>query len=115
MNQHLAKAIEIYEKHDLNIKEHIAWHMQNGVVLCDDHCFGLYYFSHSDDIECYCFPEDADTLFVTFYTGDIAKALERFVDDFKYVAFSRDFQNSPRNRKYLISEFHQKITRQHHG
>lgn len=85
--------------------------MQHGVVLCNDDCFGLYYFSNSDNIECYCAPEDADTLFVTFYTGDISKALERFVDDFKYVSFSRDFQNSPRNRKYLISEFNQKITR----
>ena len=111
MNKHLAKAIEIYEKHDLNIKEHIAWHMQNGVVLCDDHCFGLYYFSHSDDIECYCFPEDADTLFVTFYTGDLKKGLEIFVNDFKYVSFSRDFQNSPRKRIYLISEFNKKITK----
>jgi len=111
MNQHLAKAIEIYEKHELNIQEHILWHMQHGVVLCDDNCFGLYYFSHSDDIESFCSPKDADTLFVTFYTGDMSKALERFVDDFKYVSFSRDFQDSPRNRKYLISKFNQKITR----
>lgn len=111
MNQHLAKAIEIYEKNKLNIKKHILWHMQNGVVLCDNDRFGLYYFTKSNHLDCYCRPEEADTLFVTFYTGDIKKGLQMFIDDFKHVAFSRDFQNSPRKRIYLISDFNKNITK----
>lgn len=111
MNQYLAKAIEIYDANGINFQEHLAWHLSNGAVVSDYDCFGFYYFSHSSCIESSKTIQNSDTLFVTFYTGNIKKALSRFVNDFKFVAFSRDFQNSPKNRLHLISEFNKRITR----
>ena len=111
MNPHLETAVKTYEEHGIDFQQHLAWHMSNGAVVCDPDRFGLYYFTHSQDLGTYTIIEDADTLFVTFYTGNITKALAQFIDDFKYVSFSRDFQNSPRDRVYPIKEFNRRITK----
>jgi hypothetical protein len=42
-------------------------------------------------------------------SGDMQKALEKFTNDFEYIAFQRDFKGSPRVRVYNIQQFKSKL------
>jgi hypothetical protein len=37
------------------------------------------------------------------------KALGKFLDDFQYISFRREFKNSPRIRSYDIQQFYSKL------
>jgi len=37
--------------------------------------------------------------------GDMRKALQPFANDFEYIAFQREFKNSPRVRVYPMDKF----------
>jgi hypothetical protein len=67
------------------------------------------FFSRSEDPEKACEIHHSDTLFVTMHSGDMQKALEKFTNDFEYIAFQRDFKGSPRVRVYNIQQFKSKL------
>jgi hypothetical protein len=109
MNQHLAKAIALYEENDIDFQQLLTWHLCHGIVVCDHDSFSMCYFSDSESPETPCLFEHSDTLFVTICTGNMGKALRKFVDDFQYISFQRDFKNSHRLRCYDMHEFYNKL------
>jgi hypothetical protein len=42
MNQHLAKAIAIYEQEGIDFQQLLTWHLCHGVVICDMDCFAMH-------------------------------------------------------------------------
>lgn len=107
MNQHLAKAIEIYGD---NLQQLLAWHLCHGVVYSDFNGFSMYFFcDHKSPMEA-CQFENSNTLFVTIHCGMMTKnSLTTIKDKFKYIAFQRDTKNSPRIRIYNMSKFYSKL------
>jgi hypothetical protein len=109
MNQHLAIAIAIYEEAGTKFTDIFNWHLCYGVVVS---CF---------DYFCMCYPAQsnfplraverhhANTLFVTFATGDMRRGLEQFCELFDYIAFQRSFKNSDKIRIYDMQLFYSKL------
>ena len=79
MNKHLAKAIALYEENDIDFQQLLTWHLCHGIVVCDHDSFSMCYFSDSESPETPCLFEHSDTLFVTICTGNMEKALRKFV------------------------------------
>jgi len=115
MNKHLAGTIELYERNKLDLQELITWHLCHGVVICDKHSFALCYYSDSNNPEEAREHHDSNTLFVTICTGNMRNALAKFVPDFDYISFQRDFKQSPRVRVYDILKFYKKLKQDDHG
>lgn len=109
MNEHLARAIAKYEANQINFTELFNWHLRYGVVVS---CF---------DYFCMCYPAQSDsplhaverhhanTLFVTFATGDMRRGLEQFCELFDYIAFQRSFKNSDKVKIYDMQSFYLKL------
>lgn len=111
MNPHFAKAIETYETQGLDFQEMLGWHLQHGIVICDAGAFILAYHSNSRDPQAAVLREHADTVFVTFYTGDLRRGLVPYADEYEFLSFSRDFQNSHRCRLLRMDKFRTKPKR----
>lgn len=109
MNQPLKDVIEIYERNGINFNQLLYWHLCFGVVISDYDSFAMCFFSQSENPEKACEIHHSDTLFVTIHSGDMQKALERFKNNFEYIAFQRDFKGSPRVRVYNIQRFKSKL------
>ena len=106
MNQNLAKAIEIYDE---DFQQLLAWHMCYGIVVSSDEYLAFGFYSDIVQPQQAVEPHHADTLFVTFSTGSLQKALEPFVDKFNYIAFQRSFKGDDRINAYNIQQFYSKL------
>ena len=106
MNQHLAKAIEIYGD---DFQQLLAWHMCYGIVVSSDEYLAFGFYSDIEQPQQAVEPHHADTLFVTFSTGDMQKALESFVGKFDYIAFQRSFKGNDRISAYDMQQFYSKL------
>ena len=115
MNKHLASTIELYERNKLDLQGLITWHLCHGVVVCDNDSFALCYYSDSSNPEEAVLYQDSNTLFVTICTGNMRKALTKFLHDFDYISFQRDFKQSPNVRVYDILKFYKKLKQDDHG
>ena len=106
MNKHLGEAIKIYgeEFHKL-----LYWHLCFGVVISDSECFSMCFYSQEESPEQACEIHHSNTLFVTMCVGDMRKSLGKFCDDFEYIAFQREFKNSPRVRIHDMQQFYSKL------
>ena len=106
MNQHLAKAIEIYGE---DLQQLLAWHLCHGIVVCDLDCFAIGFESeHSkptEAVELGC----GDTLFVTFCTGDMRSGLSKYIQDYEFIAFNRDFKKEGDLKMYDMYKFYSKL------
>jgi hypothetical protein len=106
MNQHLAKAIEIYEE---NLQQLLAWHLCHGIVVCDSDCFAIGFESQ------YSEPTDAvglgcgNTLFVTFCAGDMRSGLSKYIQNYEFIAFNRDFKKEGDLKMYDMYKFYSKL------
>jgi hypothetical protein len=109
MNPHFEEIIDLYDKHQIDVQKMLYWHLSFGLVVSDPDCFALCFFCRSSDPTSACQIHESDTLFVTVFTGDMGKALERYKDRFGFVAFQREFNNSPRVRVYDMQKFHSKL------
>jgi hypothetical protein len=106
MNQYLAKAIEIYGE---DFHKLLYWHLCFGVVVSDAESFCFGFYSREESSEQACEIHHSNTLFVTMCVGDMRKALRKFRDDFEYIAFRREFKNSPRVRVHNMQQFYSKL------
>ena len=106
MNQHLEKAAQIYGN---DFQKLLSWHLCFGVVVSDYDSFCLGFFSQKDFPEKACEFYHSNTLSVTMCAGDMRKALRKFINDFQYIAFRREFNNSPRVRLYDMQQFYSKL------
>lgn len=109
MNKHLVKAISHYEESGINFGELLNWHLCFGIVHSDANCLCLCLpscYSKAGEVE---LSTSGDTLFVTYYTGEMRGFLQPYLDKFKYIAFRREFKGSPRLRIYDIKKFNSKI------
>jgi len=106
MNLHLAKATEIYGE---DFHKLLYWHLCFGVVVSDADSFAMCFYSQEESPEQACEIHHSNTLFVTICAGDMRKALRKFRDDFEYLAFRREFKNSPRVRIYDMQQFYSKL------
>jgi len=106
MNKSLKQATEIYGE---DFHKLLYWHLCFGVVVsdADSFCFGFY--SQEESPEQACEIHHSNTLFVTMCVGDMRKALRKFCDDFEYIAFKREFKNSPRVRIHDMQQFYSKL------
>lgn len=110
MNKHLTQAIAKYEANQVNFQNIFHWHLCYGIVLCDDDCFAMGFYSDSEEPDQAVEKHHSDTLFCTYCAGDMRKALRAFIDDsLQYLAFQRSFQNSDRIRLFDISSFYSKL------
>ena len=109
MNQHLAKAIAIYEENDIDFQQLLTWHLCHGIVVCDHDSFSMGYFSDSGAPETPCLFEHSDTLFVTFSTGDMCGALSKYIQNYDFIAFQRSFKGSDRVRVHDMYKFYSKL------
>jgi hypothetical protein len=106
MNPHLEKASQIYGN---DFQKLLSWHLCFGVVVSDNDSFAMSFFSQEDSPEKACEFHHSNTLFVTMCAGDMRKALRKFINDFQYIAFRREFNNSPRVRLYDMQQFYSKL------
>lgn len=109
MNKFVENVLETYKHNEINFDKLLYWHIAFGVVVSDADSFALCYYSDSESPEQACERHHADTLFVTIHSGDMRKALRKFRDDFEFIAFQRDFKNSPRIRVYNMNQFYSKL------
>ena len=106
MNQHLAKAIKIYRD---DLQQLLAWHLCYGIVVSSDEFFAFGFYCDAEQPEQAVEPHHSNTLFVTFSTGNMRKALWQFIDKFDYIAFQRSFKNDNRINIYNIHKFYSKL------
>jgi len=109
MSLHLATAIELYESNDINIQSLIGWHLCHGIVVSTPKIFALCFHSNSNDPEKAVSFEEADTLYVTMFCGDMASGLGILRNDYDYISFRRDFKGSIRNRLLNMKKFYSKL------
>jgi hypothetical protein len=109
MNQHLAKAIATYAQEKIDIQPLITWHLCYGIVVCDMDCFALGFSCFKEDPSQAVEVQQGDTLFVTFSTGDMCRALEKYTQDYEFIAFQRSFKGSDRVRVHDMYKFHSKL------
>jgi len=110
MNPHFQKALGIYGKHGINFEKLIGWHLCHGIVVCNPDVFAMAYHTDSRDLPAAVQFHHSDTLFVTFFTGNMRHGLRPYLDCYEFIAFQRDFKNSPRVRLIEMREFYSKIT-----
>jgi hypothetical protein len=109
VNRHLAKAISTYEQANINIQPLITWHLCYGIVVCDMDCFALgFSCSKENPLEAIDVSK-ADTLFITFSTGDMRSAWEKYLQDYEFIAFQRSFKGSDRVRIHNMYQFYSKL------
>jgi hypothetical protein len=109
MNQHLAKAIAIYEQEGIDFQQLLTWHLCHGVVICDMDCFAMGFSVFRQSPTQAVHVDDGDTLFVTFTTGDVRGALRKYIQHHDFIAFQRSFKGSDRIRIYDMYEFYSKL------
>lgn len=109
MNPHLSTALKLYESKDIDLQSLIGWHLCHGVIIVTSEVFALGFHSRSDDLERAVAFKDSDTLYVTMCCGSMSKGLDQFKNDYKYIAFRRDFKGSSRNRLLNMKKFHSKL------
>lgn len=106
MNKHLAKAIEIYGE---DLQQLLAWHLCYGIVVCDSDCFAIGFESKRSK------PTEAiqlgsgDTLFVTFCTGYMQSGLQKYTQNYEFIAFNRDFKKENDLKLYDMYKFYSKL------
>ena len=109
MNQHLAKAIAIYEQEGIDFQQLLTWHLCHGIVVCDMDCFAFGFSSFSENPTQAVHVDDGDTLFVTFTTGAMRGALRKYIQNYDFIAFQRSFKGSDRVRVNDIYKFYSKL------
>jgi len=109
MNPHLATAIGIYEKQGADFQKLLTWHLCHGVVICNPLVFALCHHADSKDLSGAVEFHHGDTLFVTFCAGDMRSGLAPFVPHYRFIAFQRQFKNSPRIRLLEMGDFFSKL------
>jgi hypothetical protein len=110
MNPHLQLSADIYEKQGTDLQKLIGWHLCHGVVICNPFVFALCHHADSRDLPGAVEFHHSDTLFVTFCAGSMRFGLAPFVDRYRFIAFQRQFKNSPRIRLLDMGEFYKKLT-----
>lgn len=109
MNKFLEQAIDKYQENGVDFHQLLSWHLCHGVVLSDNEAFLLCYGSKHDNPEDAVPMDQADTFFCTFCAGNMRHAFELFYRRFKYVAFQREFDDSPRIRLFDSQKFMSKL------
>lgn len=109
MNSHLQTALNLYEPSNINMQSVIGWHLSHGIVISTPDVFALGFHSRSSDVENATLFEESDTLYVTICCGDMASGLQALKDNYKYIAFRRDFKGSSRNRLLNMKTFYSKL------
>jgi hypothetical protein len=109
MNLHFATALNLYESNNIDLRNLVGWHLCYGIVVSNPDAFALGFHSKSEDVDQAVAFEDSDTLYVTMCCGDMAAALKPFKNNYKYIAFRRDFKGSSRNRLLSINKFYSKL------
>jgi hypothetical protein len=109
MNQHLAKAIALYEQEGIDFQQLLTWHLCHGIVACDMDCFAMGFSVFRANPAQAVHVDDGDTLFVTFTTGDMRGALHKYTQDYDFIAFQRSFKGSDRVRVHDMYKFYSKL------
>ena len=109
MNQHLANAIATYEQEGIDFQQLLTWHLCHGIVVCDMDAFALGFSCFRADPTQAVNLDDGDTMFVTFTTGDMRVALQKYVQQYDHIAFQRSFKESNRVRTYDMYKFYSKL------
>jgi hypothetical protein len=106
MNQHAVKALQIYKE---DFQQLLNWHLCFGIVVSNNDVFALGFFSQNHSPEKACEIHDSNTLSVTICVGNMREALRGFSNDFEYIAFRREFKNSPNMRLHNLQKFYSKL------
>lgn len=109
MNPHLETALKLYESNNIDLQSLIGWHLLHGIVISTQKVFALCFHTNSSDVEKAILFEESDTLYVTMCCGNMASGLQSFKNNYKYIAFRRDFKGSSRNRLFNMKKFYLKI------
>lgn len=109
MKKPLEIAIETYQKHGIDFHNLLSWHLCHGIVLSCDDVFLIGYGSKHEKPEEAVQLAEADTFFCTFCAGSMRFAWSLFHKSFKYAAFQREFDGSPRIRVYDSEKLMQKF------
>lgn len=109
MSPHLEEIARIYESNEIDFHRVLDWHLCFGIVVSDPDVLAFCFFSRHESPTVACKIHEADTLFVTMFCGDMEKALASYQDRFGFIAFQREFNNSPRVRIYDMQKFYSKL------
>jgi len=109
MNQHLAKAITIYEQEGVDFQQLLTWHLCHGIVVCDMDCFAIGFSVFRENPIQAVHVDNGDTLFVTFTTGSMRQALHKYIQNYDFIAFQRSFKESDRIRIHDMYKFYSKL------
>jgi hypothetical protein len=109
MNPYFATALDLYESNNIDLRNLVGWHLCYGIVVCSPGVFALGFHSKKDNPEQAVPFNESDTLYVTICCGDMEEGLKPFKNDYKYIAFRRDFKGSSRNRLLSMDKFYSKL------
>lgn len=109
MNPHLKTLTDTYEQNNIDAHKMLDWHLCFGIVVSDPDALAMCFFSRFRSPTEACAIHEADTLFVTMFSGDMRKALSQYKDRFGFIAFQREFKGDDRVRVYDIQKFYQKL------
>lgn len=110
MNPHLQKAHDDYTRDGVDFQGLLSWHLVHGSVVCNPDAFALGYHADSEKIGAAVLYEHSDTLFVTYCTGDMLRAVLPFIDRYEFVAWQRSFKGSEKVRLFRMDRIIQKLT-----
>lgn len=109
MNHLLELAIIKYKSYGYDLMEIIDWHLENGIVTCNEDVFAIGYYAIDSDPMTPVEYNKSNTLFGTMCVGNMRQFFNPFKSKFKFVSFQRSFNGSDRVRLYEMDKFFKKL------
>lgn len=109
MSQHIAIAVEAFERLGEDFHNAMLWHLANGIVLVSPEFLSVGYFCNKDDLGLPVPVDEADTVFVTFMTGSMSALKRVCPETIRFIAFKRGLKNDNGDKIYEIEKFKQLI------
>lgn len=104
---HLQTAIAAYQSIGREFHDVLVWHLLHGLVLAFPAFLCLAHFCRRDDLATPLPHEQADTVFVTFMTGDMRALRAACPAGLDFIAFERGFQTDRPAKVYPMAKFQQ--------
>lgn len=106
-NEHIKTAIGLYATPHKSFHSVLSWHVLHGLVVVDSDHFFLGYFCRRDDVARPRLRCEADTLFVSYFGGNLRRAIPP--TDMPWIAWQRSFKGIDYVRTWSADRFNKHI------
>jgi len=101
---HISRAVQSYDSKGENFHEVMIWHLVHGLVISCMEFLCIGYFCRKDELNKPLPKGEADTVFVSYMTGDMP-TLRTMAPDIQNIAFKRGFKNDNPAKIYPMERF----------